>query len=53
MSWQQIAMIVIWAVGGTLYLIKHGEDQGEYNFFWWVLGFGLHFVILYSSGFFE
>ena len=53
MHWQQITMIVLWAIGGTVTLIKHGKPKGNFNIGLWIIAFGIEFVILYSAGFFD
>lgn len=53
MTWQAITFIVLFAVSGTVTLIQHGKPKGEYNFWIWLIAFGIEFSLLYSAGFFD
>lgn len=53
MGWPQIAMIALMAAGGTIYLVKHGEDKGTFNFFTWLVAAALELWILIAGGFFN
>lgn len=53
MTWQQIAVIVLWALGGAINLLKHGEYT-KFNFWIWLLfSFPLSATILITGGFFN
>lgn len=51
MTWQQIAIIVLLAIGGTVNLLKHGETT-KINFWSWTISAALLGTILYTAGFF-
>lgn len=52
MTWQQIAVIVLWTLGGAVHLLKHG-DETKFNFWVWLfISFPLSATILITGGFF-
>jgi hypothetical protein len=53
MHWQQVTLIILWAIGGSLHLFNHGESKGEYNFGYWLISFAISFTIIYTGGFFN
>jgi len=53
MTWQAITFIVLYAISGTIFMIKHGQPRPNFNFGYWLIAFGIEFVLLYSAGFFD
>ena len=54
MSWQQIAMIVYFALYFASGLILNGRERtGKYSFADVCITCALHFIILYTGGFWD
>jgi hypothetical protein len=53
MHWQQITMIVLWAISGTITLVNHGKPPPNYDFGVWLIELVIAFILFYSAGFFS
>jgi hypothetical protein len=51
MGWPQITMIVLLGLGVARGMFKHGEDDGEVNFFASAIGAALTAWLLWAGGF--
>lgn len=50
MSWPQVVLIVLMAVGGTIHLLYHGQTR-KFNFGSWLFDAAVLNIILYLGGF--
>lgn len=48
----QIAWLLVATLGLGIAMAKHGESQGNYNFWATLLGFGIELFLLIKGGFF-
>lgn len=53
MTWQQITVIVLFAIDGSGSFFLHGKPRGNNNFYCWLIAFSIWFTILYTAGFFD
>jgi len=51
MHWPQITMIVIMAINGGIFLVKHGNQREPYNFWGYLISAIIMVTILYFGGF--
>lgn len=51
MTWQAITIIVLYAIGGTVHLLKHG-DMTKISFWSWCTSTAITLTLLITGGFF-
>lgn len=53
MNWPQITLIVLFALGLGLEMAKHGQPQGDHNFWTTAIATALQVGLLIAGGFFN
>lgn len=53
MSWPQITIIVLWAMGLTIHALKHGQPMGKYHFVAKAVAVCIMAALLTAGGFFK